>query len=1232
MKKNKLTNYAQACMALLSVSLLLLFSQPSLALTSTRASAFEYDPVSGLLTKEIIEPDDPNLCLVTTYLYDGSGNKTSATTRNCNGSAGSHPGTNSEAAAPPATVGATANPAIIETRTTTTNYDGNGRYPTTSSNALGQTETKIYNTGLGVVTKLTGPNNLDTSWTYDSYGRPLTEIRADGTSTTTGYALCDVNCPVNGKYVVTSTQAGMPSSKTVYDMKARAIQSASQDIAGTFVYTSSEYDKLGRNARTSRPYKVYASAKWTQMTYDVLNRPLTRVEPDGSTSTIAHSGLTMLDTNAKGQTKTTITNTQGQTAIITDVLGRKLYYQYDAFSNLTKTVDALSNATVMSFDKRGRKTAMDDPDQGVWSYQYDVLGQLKVQTDAKGQIVKFTYDKLGRMTQRVEPDLASTWTFDTCDVGLNPAGKCIGKVVKEVSDNGYSRTYAYDAFGRPTGEYNSNGNAAGSLALTKAYDSYGRVASLTYPPTQSTTFQINHTYSTSGHLAAVKNAATNAAYWTAVATTDDEGRITQTTYGNNITNTYGYNALTGRLATITAGTSNSVNNQSFVYDSIGNITQRYDQITGLNEGFGYDDLNRLTATTAQASNGGPLTQVTLTYNAIGNILTKSDIGTYAYNSLKANGQVRPHAVSQIMMNGGASVYGTYAYDANGNMTSGVGRTITWSSWNMVTGMTGTEVGKSTPVNTTSSIYSVAYNSAHERYKTTLPNGTIVYAISPRVDTGINIEKRIKTDGTIEFVNSLYAGKMPFGTVSLAYPGGTGALVTKTRYFHTDHIGSITAITDEAGVVTERRSYDAWGKRRNLNGTSTSNAFVTPDERHGFTGHEEWDELGLINMNGRLYDPAIGRFISADPTVQYADDMQNYNRYSYINNNPLSAVDYSGHGFLSAVFGAAIGFFTGGPAGALLGGAIFGGSDLLNNSFFRTVLSIAAAYYVPGLNLFGDAVLNTFAGGFVSGLISGRGDLEAAITGGITSVAFFTVGHKMGFPETGTSLGKIGAHAVVGCVSATMGGGKCGQGALSAGFTQALSPGIDGIQDRIARTAAAAVVGGTASVLSGGKFENGAMTGAFSRLFNDEAPKRMGEREGCNPLDPCLNSKGQSERNSIFFSAGGSIIPVYGAGGYAGFYFSTYPLDAGLLGSGEYGPGIDFGLSAKVGLQSGELTGISKNLNVSYVPVSVSMSFDSYGNVNSVSGGLALRAGGSYTTSETGTLSLRNWVRQKLGMD
>ena len=177
---NRLRHFATALLfTTLTVGL---FTSPASAVTTgTRASAFEYDAVSGLLTKEIIEPDDANLCLVTSYTYDSFGNKNSATTRNCNGSAGANAPTNTEAAAP-TTATQAGTDAIIVARTSSTTYDSQGRFPVSSTNALSQTETKTFNANYGTVATLTGPNNLTTSWTYDSFGRPLTESRADGTS------------------------------------------------------------------------------------------------------------------------------------------------------------------------------------------------------------------------------------------------------------------------------------------------------------------------------------------------------------------------------------------------------------------------------------------------------------------------------------------------------------------------------------------------------------------------------------------------------------------------------------------------------------------------------------------------------------------------------------------------------------------------------------------------------------------------------------------------------------------------------------------------------------------------------------------------------------------------------------------------------------------------------------------------------------------------------------------
>jgi RHS repeat-associated protein len=118
--------------------------------------------------------------------------------------------------------------------------------------------------------------------------------------------------------------------------------------------------------------------------------------------------------------------------------------------------------------------------------------------------------------------------------------------------------------------------------------------------------------------------------------------------------------------------------------------------------------------------------------------------------------------------------------------------------------------------------------------------------------------------------------------------------TETMYYiHNDYLGSITAITDEDGNLVESLSYDPWGRRRNADDWTDYNVTSTLFDR-GYTGHEHLDQFGLINMNGRVYDPFLARFLSPDPFVQAPGYSQNYNRYSYAWNNPLKYTDPSGY--------------------------------------------------------------------------------------------------------------------------------------------------------------------------------------------------------------------------------------------------------------------------------------------------------------------------------------------------
>jgi len=125
-----------------------------------------------------------------------------------------------------------------------------------------------------------------------------------------------------------------------------------------------------------------------------------------------------------------------------------------------------------------------------------------------------------------------------------------------------------------------------------------------------------------------------------------------------------------------------------------------------------------------------------------------------------------------------------------------------------------------------------------------------------------------------------------------------------KFLHKDYLGSILAITDEAGNNLEQRHFDAWGSLTHLK--IGNNAIITDKEQirnylsdgnlvvdRGYTSHEHFAEVGLIHMNGRLYDPLLRRFLNADENIQDPYNTQNYNTYGYVMNNPLLYSDPSG---------------------------------------------------------------------------------------------------------------------------------------------------------------------------------------------------------------------------------------------------------------------------------------------------------------------------------------------------
>jgi RHS repeat-associated protein len=739
---------------------------------------------------------------------------------------------------------------------------------------------------------------------------------------------------------------------------------------------------------------------------------------------------------------------------------------------------------------------------------YDVFGELTSQIDAKSQSTTMAYDALGRLNSRTESEGTTSWTYDTATNGK-------GKLAAVSAPGSYSETYSYDTLSRPIAV--SRTIDATPYSISQTYDSVGRPSTTVYP----TGFQTNNVYSSFGAIKEVRRADSglNDLYWQADSYAVD-GRVNGETYGNGLTNDRVYSQATGRLLAAAVGLAptNGIQYLTYSYDQIGNVLSRADGPTGRSETFVYDTLDRLTS---DALSGG--STVTVSYSANGNIKNKSDVGNYTYGATAG-----PHALTGV--SGGSLGTQTYTYDLNGNMSAGGGRSLIWTSFNQVLSVSDQSGHFST----------FSFGAGHERVKQVANNGTTLYV-------GGIWEKFTNGGGTTE-KNYIMA---PTGRVAVA-TFGTGVPVQGTlSYFHTDGLGSITAVTDATGNVVQRFAFDAWGKRINPATGATITSSTNGNFTRGYTDHEQLDDLGLIHMNGRVYDPVLGRFLSADPNIDGVYDSQGYNRYSYCGNNPMNRSDPSGYFsfkeaiviVIAVVVTAIVTFYTAG-GGTLSTWAAFSG--VISNAGLGAVVAGGAA--------------GGFAAGFSGSLLNGgslgdafRAGVIGGITGAASAAAAFGIGQMFDQLGGGTDFfsskaanwgGRALAHGVAQGAITEASGGQFRHGFYAGAAASAASPLINRIQGNspsaiCGRIAVAAVVGGTASVLGGGKFANGAMSGAFIQMFNAEMAKMLRKSDYAPDLAFYDLEDANMRRAAQHYAGAENSVGVSGEDGIRQ-YFSEHP--------------------------------------------------------------------------------------------
>ena len=797
----------------------------------------------------------------------------------------------------------------------------------------------------GKLTKTTSPMGLVTNFGYDDFGRLKT--MSDFRGGITSYSYDDfgretyVTYPdkthksttlawetdgSDGIYRRTQETTGLPKSAIVFDALNRDVCNTKTLLNGKELVVLKEYDDDGHLSSVSNPYDKSVPPFGKSYAYDIYDRVTSCTESSTAVTKYEYDGNSVT-TTSKGITQTQTYDALGNLISVTDSAGT-ISYQFAPDGNIVSITAPGNIMTRFGYDKFRRRIRLVDPSMGTTTYEYDDSGNLSKETDANGNVKQYEYDLYDRLLKSTCPEFTTSYKYNT-----------IGDLVEVATSNGTGETISYDDFGRIK-QWKQTVQDGKWLQKDYTYAD-GNVSSIEYTSQAGRIAKENYVY-VDGNLKEVNLNGTTNVY--SIETLSSHGTASSIVSGN-ITRKYMYTPaglLSGRSG---ASPSNQYQDVSYTFNAHTlNMMSRKDNLRNLTEDFKYDNLNRL------VSFGDKST----TYDCKGNITSQSDVGSFDYDIPQ-----KPYAVS------GATLTSENIPIRN--------QDVEYTSFSRP---------KSITENGCVAVFS--YSADYERTKMAISRD------------GNDVITRYYMGGCYELEST------PNGNKERLYLGGdyysAPAVLVKENGVEKvynilrDNLGSITHVIAPDDSLVQELSYDAWGRLRD---PATLQVFDPGNEPEpflgrGYTGHEHLTQFGLINMNARLYDAALGRFLSPDPYVQMPDFSQNFNRYSYCMNNPLKYVDRDGKSFFLIA--------------AIVAGAYFGGSAA--NGTFNPIkwnygswktyagmavggmagyagaalgASVAAAATASGTSSIGAGIAGGMIGGMASGAINGAG--MTAISGG-----------------------------------------------------------------------------------------------------------------------------------------------------------------------------------------------------------------------------------------------------------
>jgi RHS repeat-associated protein len=689
------------------------------------------------------------------------------------------------------------------------------------------------------------------------------------------------------------------------DTLARLIEHAMMSDPCGVNQTDISYDTTSRRSNQTNPYCTSSNGSDT-FTYDGVDRVTSTTHTDGN-ATHAYYGA---DVSSHGGASTQLCSSgtygYGYPALFVDEAGKKRQvwqdaykraieldepdsgnsltvgtcYKYDILNNLTSVVQGTETRSY-SYDGIDRKTQETLPESGTTNYYYTTSGGAACsgdsnlvcrKTDARGTTITYSYDGLNRLTGKTYSDSTPSASISYDQTSYNGLTITNGKGRRTgMSDGSGTTAWSYDAAGNLLTEKRTIAGITKSTSYT--YNLSNQVATITYPSGHTVTY----TYDNAGHQSSVVDSGSSINYATSV-TYDPSGALASAIHGYvsggfaGITRTYSYNNRMQPSTMVVSSSNGTVQNLTYSYDlgsgvNNGNVASITNNLnTSRTQTFTYDYLNRLASAQSQATSGTYCWGETYTYDRWGNLYSrgtqKTGTGcTYEPLSLTVNGS------NQLTGSG-------ITYDSAGNLTNNGSLAFTWNAENELS--TG---GGST----------YTYDGDGWRRKNT--SGKLFWN-----DPGCSHPILMESDTS---------GNTPEEYIYLAGHRIAWRDSGTIHYFFDDYLGSTRLVTSATGTVQDDSDFYPFGGE-----IQVANSV---DNRYKFTGKRRDSETSMDYSLYRMYNPAWGRWLEADPVHGKPNDPQTQNLYAYVRDNPSNLTDPLGNRiaphFCSSVTGTVPSFGT-----------------------------------------------------------------------------------------------------------------------------------------------------------------------------------------------------------------------------------------------------------------------------------------------------------------------------------